>query len=75
MTKKIAIIGVCGFALMLNVGCSSTKSTAKNTSAVSGSDKTVNAPATLSDNNEKLPPVAEAPRRSTWGSNISPYFN
>jgi hypothetical protein len=65
MNTKIALIGLCAFGLLLNTGCSNTKATANNSSK----------PATYSDNNQTLPPVAEAPRRPTWGGNISPYFN
>ena len=74
MKTKIALF-VCAFALLLNTGCSNTKTTAKNTSSTIGNDKTTGNNAAISDNNPQLPPVAEAPRRPTWGSNISPYFN
>ena len=75
MTTKIALIGLCAFALLLDTGCSTTKATAKNTPAATGDGKSTSDAAMTSDNNQKLPPVAEAPRRPTWGSNISPYFN
>lgn len=65
---KLTFIGFCAIALLLSTGCSSTKATAK-----SGSTDAKGAIA--SQEEQKLPPVAEAPRRPTWGSNISPYFN
>lgn len=65
---KLTLTGLCVISLLLSTGCSSTKATAK--SGASESKGTI-----ASQNEQKLPPVAEAPRRPTWGSNISPYFN
>ncbi|MGB8354014.1 MAG: hypothetical protein WCD79_09030 [Chthoniobacteraceae bacterium] len=75
MKNKIALIGF-SLALLINVGCSSTKSTQKNTSAPTGDGKTtVNSTTNnaISDNNAALPPVAEAPRGKPWGGNIGLY--
>jgi hypothetical protein len=61
---KLTLIGICAFALLLNTGCSTTK-TATNTSTKSA--------IASNGKDEKLPPVAEAPSRGAWGRNISPY--
>jgi len=73
MKTKIALIGFCAFALLMNTGCSTTKSTTKNTSTM-GNDKTTSGNSGVAATDEKLPPVAEAPARASWGSNISPYI-
>ena len=72
MKNKIALIGFCSLALLMNTGCSSTKTTAKNTSSATGDGKTTTSNA-ISDNNAALPPVAEAPRRQPWGGGIGLY--
>jgi len=71
MTTKIALTGLCALAMFVNVGCSTTSS-AKTSSNTSSSDAKSEKVATTDQN---LAPVAEAPRRPTWGNNISPYFN
>jgi hypothetical protein len=64
MNTKIALTGLFAAALLMNVGCSTTKS---------ASNKSTKG-ATVADNNQALPPVAEGPARPAWGSNISPYY-
>lgn len=53
--------------LLFNEGCSSTRTAAKSDTAGSKG--------AISQNEQNPQPVAEAPRRPIWGSNISPYFN
>jgi len=61
--------------LFVNIGCSTTKTTAKASDTSSSND------AKYTQTDQNLPPVAEAPpsdaapHRPTWGNNISPYFN
>jgi hypothetical protein len=75
MTTKIALTGLCALIMLVNIGCSTTKSTAKTSSTTSSND----AKTAMTD--QKLPAVAEGPvdattpHRPTWGNNISPYFN
>lgn len=63
---KHTLIAVCAFAVLLNTGCTSTKSTTKNNTSSKDS-------AAIAKTDEKLPPVAEAPSAGAWGRNISPY--
>jgi hypothetical protein len=65
MTTKLALTGICALAMFVNFGCTSTKTASNNSSN----------DAKVVKNDQTLPAVAEAPRRPSWGSNISPYFN